>query len=319
MSYVINGKRVLKADTRERVFRAMREMNYHPSAVARGLSSKRVNTFGILLGAVDSIEAISNSYSSGLLKGIMVCAQREGFNITFFTAPWKNAAESAPPLRDGRTDGILVIAPPGGTDIMDGLTALDMPLVAISTEATAGVSTVDVDNAAGMRLAVEHLARLGHRRIAFLMGNADMASFDPRHQGFCAAMHAAGLSIVPEYMVVSSFDGSLAFEQTSRLLRLPTPPTAICAGNDTIAMGVIEAARCQGVGVPGQLAVVGFDDAPPALLVTPNLTTIRQPLPAIGEVATQLLIDAMRAEANEPRQVLLPPELVVRGSTGPIG
>jgi DNA-binding LacI/PurR family transcriptional regulator len=178
---------------------------------------------------------------------------------------------------------------------------------------------VDVDNWAGARLAVEHLVQLGHRRIAYLMGNEDLASFEARRQGFRAALCEAGLELAPEFMAVSHFDGSLAFEQTSRLLRHPQRPTAIFAGNDTIAMRVIEAARCSGVQVPSELSVVGFDDAPAALLVTPNLTTVRQPLREIGERATELLIRYIReAEIPVPGAVLLAPELVVRGSTGPV-
>lgn len=318
VSYVINGKRVLKADTRERVFRAMREMNYHPSAVARGLSSKKVHTFGVLFGAVDSVEFVTNPYASGLLRGIMACAQREGFDITFFTAPWRSAPLSAPPLRDGRTDGILAIAPPMGSDILAGVSELNMPLVVISADPAAPVSNVDIDNRAGARLAMGHLVQLGHRRIAYLMGNEDMASFEARREGFRTTLCEAGLELVPEFMVPSHFDGSLAFEQTSRLLRHPQRPTAIFAGNDTIAMRVIEAARCSGVQVPGELSVIGFDDAPAALLVTPNLTTVRQPLREIGECATGLLIRYMRESVvSAPETILLAPELVVRGSTGP--
>ena len=99
----------------------MQELNYHPSAVARGLSSKRVHTLGILFGAVDSIEFATNSYISGLVQGIMVRAQREGFDITFFTASWKDATTSAPPLRDGRTDGVLAIAPAFGFGYVERL------------------------------------------------------------------------------------------------------------------------------------------------------------------------------------------------------
>jgi LacI family transcriptional regulator len=319
VSYVLNGKRVLKPDTRERVFRVMREMNYHPSAVARGLSSKKVNTIGILFGAVDSIEFVTNAYASGLLKGIMICAQREGFDVTFFTAVWKSAEVSAPPLRDGRTDGILAIAPTQSTDILPGVCSLGMPLVVISADPGAEVANVDIDNRLGALLAVRHLVQLGHKRIAYLMGNEDLASFTPRRRGYLDALAEAEIPVSPGLMVVSHFDGSMAFEQASKLLRQQEPPTAIFAGNDSIALGVIEAARCLGVQVPSQLSVVGFDDAPAALMVTPNLTTVRQPLREIGETATQLLIQYVREpETAQARTTLLPPELVVRGSTAPV-
>ncbi len=317
VSYVINGKRSLKPTTRERVFRTMREMNYHPNAVARGLASKRVHTLGILSGAVDSADFITNPYAGSLLKGVMICAQREDFNVTLFTAAWQNAEVSAPPLRDGRTDGILAIAPLLTSDILPGLVSLQMPLVAISAGQTdLPISNVDVDDYAGARMAAQHLLELGHRRIAYLTGNDDMASHAPRRAGFCDALQEAGVPVIPEFIQPSHFNGAMAFEQTVRLLRQQNPPTAIFAGNDSIAFGVIEAARCIGVEVPEHLSVIGFDDSPPAITASLNLTTVRQPLQQIGEAATSLLIRYMRQpDEFEPGVQLLAPELIVRGTT----
>lgn len=318
VSYVINGKRTLRPDTREKVIRAMRELNYHPSAVARGLSSKRVHTLGILFGAVDSIEFATNSYVSGLLQGIMLHAQREGFDITFFTALWKDAETSAPPLRDGRTDGVLAIAPLLDSDMLTGLSSLGIPHVTISADTTADVVNVDVDNVEGARLATSHLVELGHRRIAYLMGNDDLASFIPRRAGFCMALEAAGIEANPRWIQMSHFDGSLALAQARELLLEAQPPTAFFAGNDNIAMGVIEAARSLGIAVPGELSVIGFDDVPAASFSTPQLTTVRQPLKQIGETATQLLIDCIREpKSREPITRLLTPELIVRDTTAP--
>ena len=262
VSYVINGKSVLKPETREKVFRAMEEMNYHPSAVARGLSSKKVHTFGLLLPVFGSAEFVTNPYANGILQGVLWQAEREGYNVTIFTSRWENARVSAPPLRDGRTDGIIVVAPPLYSDVVSGLAALKIPVVAIAAQPHDGVSVVDVDNEAGLRLATEHLLELGHRRIVYLSGNDDLASFAPRRKGFVAALAGAGIEATPEMIQVSRFDGKIAFEQASALLRDKNPPTAILAGNDTIGVAVIEAARCAGLSVPRQLSVVGFDDLP---------------------------------------------------------
>jgi DNA-binding LacI/PurR family transcriptional regulator len=115
----------------------------------------------------------------------------------------------------------------------------------------------------------------------------------------------------------SRFSGEWAFEQTLALLRGSEPPTAICAGNDTIALAIIDAARCAGVRVPEQLSVVGFDDSPSATLVSPDLTTVHQPLLEIGNCAAGLLIDRMRGHrvVDDERPHLLSPKLIVRGST----
>jgi LacI family transcriptional regulator len=312
VSYVLNGKRALRPATREKVFRAMRELNYHPSAVARGLSGKRVNTFGVLVGAVDTVEAVTNPYTSGLLVGMMSCARREGFNVTLFTAPWIDARRSASAFRDGRTDGILAVAPPFTTDIVSGLRSLAMPLVVISGASDPEVTDVDVDNYLGVKLAVEHLRELGHRDIAYLMGNGDLACHKPRRNAFCDAY---GGPIREGYLVESTFDGALAYEQTRQLLAGPAAPTAIVAGNDSIALGVLAAARDMGICVPEQLSVVGFDDAPCATMTHPNLTTVRQPLNAIGETAAKLLIGAMQEPHTPVTSHLLSPELIVRGTT----
>lgn len=318
VSYVINGKRTLRADTRERVLRAMREMNYHPSAVARGLSSKRVHTLGILFGAVASIEFATNSYISGLLQGIIRRAQQEGFDITFFTATWKDAETSAPPLRDGRTDGILTISPQTTSDIVIGVTQLNIPLVAISAAEDTAVDNVDVDNFAGIKMSTEHLLSLGHRRIAFLMGDDDMASYQPRRAGFFAALAEAGIEPHRDWVQKSRFDGSLAFEQAKALLSPSNRPTAFCCGNDHIALGVLEAARSRNLVVPKQLSIIGFDDIPAASFAAPQLTTIRQPLGEIGESATRILIERLRKPESTPATTLLQPELIVRGSTAPV-
>lgn len=325
VSYVINGKRVLKSETREKVHLAMREMNYHPSAVARGLSSKRVHTIGVLFVAPDPVESITNAYASGILHGVLTQAQHYRFNVTLFTEAWEDAIASARPLADGRTDGILVVAPPLTSDVLRGLSSLTMPIVAVAAGKQDGMVTVDVDNYAGSRLAAEHLLQLGHRRVAYLTGNDDMADYKPRYAGFCDALRGAGVEIVPEFIQLSHLNGSLAFDQTIRLLSHPEPPTAICAGNDAIALAVIEAARSAGVSIPAQLSVVGFDDIPSAAIVAPGLTTIRQPLTEIGATATRLLIERVRQPdgagdqtPEEQTGVTLAAELIVRDSTAPV-
>lgn len=318
VSYVINGKRTLRPDTREKVVRVMREMNYHPSAVARSLSSKRVHTLGILFGAVNSIEFATNSYVSGLLQGIMQRAQSEGFDITFFTASWKDAATSAPPLRDGRTAGVLTISPQLNSDMLAGLSSMGIAHVSISAGTASGIANIDVDNYAGAGMAATHLLGLGHRRIAFLMGNEDMASFKPRREGFEKVLQKAGVAMDPRWVLMSHYNGSHAYEQARELLSEASPPTAFFAANDNIALRVLEAAQSLGIDVPGQLSVVGFDDIPAAKFSAPQLTTIRQPLQQIGDAATKLLIDRIQEpQSSKPITLLHQPELIVRGTTAP--
>ena len=322
VSYVINGKQSLKPATRERVLRAMQEVNYHPNAVARGLQSQRVHTLGVLFGSVSPVDFADHSYVTGLLRGVMKCAREEGFDITFFTAGWQDAETSAPALRDGRTDGVLAIAPRLSSDMIAGLKSHNIAHVAISAQPDEATTNVDIDSRGGIEMAMAHLIGLGHRRIAFFNGHDNLAAYAPRREGYLAALHNAGIALRADWMLDSDFDGSPTFDQARAFLQGALgnndAPTAICAANDYIALAVLRAAQSLNIEVPTQLSVIGFDDIAPAQSATPALTTMRQPLELIGQSATRRLIERVR----EPKRGatgthLIQPELIVRDSCAP--
>jgi len=317
VSYVINGKNTLLPETRERVLRKMREMNYHPSAVARGLTNKRMNTLGVLFDNVGSEIAIWHPYTSGILQGIVAASAEAGYSVTLFTELWRNAELSLPKLRDQRTDGIIVVAPPADTDILPSLRSAGLKVVTVSSESTPyGMPSVDVNNAAGIRLAVQHLRTLGHTRIAFLGGELNMFSAMARLVAFQTALEAAQICVPPEYISASSYqDPAVADKEARRLMTQAVPPTAIVAGNDQIAVAVLKAAEALGISVPEQLSVVGFDDIPDAALVRPALTTVRQPLMEIGAGAARLLLRTLGGEPVPAECLLIEPTLVVRATT----
>lgn len=319
VSYVLNGKRVLLPETREKVMQAVREMDYHPSAVAQGLSRKRMNTLGILFGVVDAAAVVTHSYAATILQGVLTAAVAAGQNVTFLTAPWQTAQQSAAGFRDRRTDGIIVVAPPLDTDIVSGLAALHIPLAAISFPgAEYGVPSVDVDDAEGTRLAVAHLRALGHTRIAHLSGPANMLSGQTRHVAFCAAMAEMGLGARDGVDVVpGDYSAEKSYMQTRLLLARPGRPTAIFAANDTSAQGARDAARDMGIAVPKQLSLVGFDDTPEGAMAQPALTSVRQPLQAIGETTVRLVMQQLAGESVPAAMTLLPPTLVVRQTCAP--
>lgn len=319
VSYVLNGKRVLLPETREKVMRVMREMDYHPSAVAQGLSRKRMNTIGILFGVVDAMAVVTHSYAATILQGVLTAAAAAGQNVTFFTAPWRTAQQSAAGYRDRRADGVIVVAPPLDSDIISGLAPLHIPLVAISFPGGSfGIPSVDVDDAEGTRMAVGHLLALGHTRIAHLSGPSNMLSGQVRREAFCAAMKEAGLAAQEEQNVVpGDFSAQKSYEQTRRLLSRPDRPTAIFAANDDSARGVRDAAQEMGFAVPSQLSIVGFDDTPEGAMARPALTSVRQPLQEMGETAARLLIGQLAGEAIAPDMTLLAPTLVVRQTSAP--
>lgn len=317
VSYVLNnGPRPVREQTRHRVQEAMRRLNYHPNAMARGLVSRRLFTLGVLFGP-DRLEAFTDPFAANLLQGALAAAHELGYNITLFTQPWRNAAQSAPLFRDRRTDGVLLVAPMRNSDMVEGLSGLDLPLVVVSSSGDRpGVPYVDIDNAAGARLATEHLIGLGHERIGHISGDEHLSSVPIRRDAFCKAMRAAGREVRPEYQVSSTYTIGQSYEAIRRLLTLPEPPTALFAGNDMIGITTLAVARDLRIRVPEQLSVIGFDDVPSAALVTPPLTTINQPLARIGEVATRLLVCCIeKPETRLPMAHLEEPTLIVRQST----
>jgi len=317
VSYVINGNTTVNAHTRTRVLDVMREMNFHPSAVAQGLTKKKVHTIGVLFVGVHPVGCLTDPYSVRILEGIFMQCHRQGFNVTVFTETWQSPVVSGPPLRDGRTDGVIVVLPQVGSGVVETLTRLGIPVVSIAGETLKDVPMVEVDHFEGARLAAEHLVSLGHERIAYISGNADLASFAPRLDGFVAVTRSKGIEIPPEWIVISRFDGTLAYEQTKTLLQGERRPAAIIAGNDTIAFRVLEAAAACGIDVPGGLSVVGFDNHPRASETLPPLTTIHHPMKEIGAKAVECLIANLTGSGSQAvgGTILLKPELVIRQST----
>jgi len=330
VSYVLNnGPRTVAPATRDRVLDVVRRMNYHPNAAAQRLNGRQMRTLGVVFGCIET-DIVTNPYAAMVLQGIVSAAAQVRYNVTLVTVPWEGAVASAPAFNDSRTDGVLVVAPETDSDIVQGLAALGIPLVCVSGPSRVpGVPFVDVDNTRGGRIGAEYLISLGHERIAYLGGDENHADVPARRRGFVAAMAAAGLSPLPEYLLPGTYEPPRARESARRLLQLPRRPTAVFAANDTLAIILLEAARELGLRVPEDLSVLGFDDLTAASLVSPPLTTIRQPLAQIGACAARLLIRQVETgeEADEgalmetacggvpmPGGVLFTPELVVRGS-----
>jgi LacI family transcriptional regulator len=315
-----NGPRPVRPETRRRILETVRRLDYHPSAVARGLARRRTNAIGILFGVVESSAIVINAYSSTILQSVLTVAGESGYDVTHLTAPWRGGEESLDSFRDRRTDGLLVVAPPTDSDLMPALSSLGLPLVAVSWPPEhGGIPSVDVDDVAGARQVMAHLLGLGHRRIAHLMGHANLISAVTRRRVYEETLAEAGIPLRPEYVLPGTYSEQSGYDNAHRLLALPEPPTALFAGNDEIAFGVMEAARERGVAVPEQLSLVGVDDRPLTRYLTPPLTTLRQPFDAVGEEATRLLLRRIAGETVPAVLHRFEPDLIVRGSTAPPG
>jgi LacI family transcriptional regulator len=320
-SSVLNGSTSntrVSADTRQRILDIAREMQYYPNAIGRALAGHPTRTIGVIVGLSRATLAEANPFAFGVLEGIVAAASVEHYNIMLFTESWKSAADSLGALRDGRVDGVIVIAASNDSDILPALAQSGLPTISLSsTPDECHVPTVDIDNVAGAEIATRHLIELGHKRIAHLSGDESLSSAVARRQTFRDVCSAAGIALNPAYDLPGTYLSPSGYERTLTLLRLPEPPTAIFGASDTLAIAALQAARDSGVAVPAELSVIGFNDEPAATRSIPPLTTVRQDLSAIGAKGVQTMVAVLRGDNVANEHYLLEPALIVRESTAP--
>ena len=306
VSKVLNGRTDVAAGTRARVAALLRRDGYQ---VASRLG----------FGVVDLLTASLHSpWAEELLRGTVQAADEAGTSVVVstvdspggFTA-WLNRATAR------GTDGALLVLHLPDSSELQGLAAARIPLVVIDppAEPGPGIRSVGTTNWQGCLTATRHLIELGHRRIAIIGGPEHLWSSRARLAGYRAALEAAGLPAAGELIRRDDFCTEGGRRQARELLALAQPPTAIVAGNDPQAFGVLQALGERGLRAPDDLSVVGFDDVPVASWATPALTTIRQPLAAMAATAFRML--HARPGAGEPHHIELATTLVIRESTGP--
>jgi DNA-binding LacI/PurR family transcriptional regulator len=308
VSKVLNGGTDVAAGTRARIARLLRQHGYQ---VASRLG----------FGVVDLLIAdLHSPWAEELLRGTMEAANEAGTSVIATTvhsprefAGWLDRATAR------GTDGALCVLHLPGSRELHRLAAARIPLVAIDppTEPGDAVRSVGTTNWLGGMTATRHLIELGHRRIAIIGGPPGLWSSQARLDGWRAALQAAGLSLDETLIRRDYFSVAGGRTQAAALLALPEPPTAIVAGNDSQAFGVLQALGERGLRAPGDLSLVGFDDVPVAAWASPPLTTVRQPLAAMAAAAFRMLRTDPATAAGEPNHIELATMLVVRESTGP--
>jgi LacI family transcriptional regulator len=322
VSYVLNnGPRPTSSDVRERVLRAMKELDYHPDGFARGLRSRRAHTIGFIANDYNALETFGSHYLSLILGGLAAALKaRDTYLLMYPMIVGEDPERLKQLLRSARLDGVVVrlVQDPPVTDAVAAVVAeAGLPAVCIERPAAQrfGLASVTYDDAAGARAATRHLIAQGHRRIAHLLGDPRYATAQARRDGYRQALAEAGLE--GDECLVRETDWSMtrAVEATLSLLELPDPPTAIFAASDDLAIGALEAVRAAGRTVPDDVAIVGFDDIPLARDVTPPLTTVRIPLAEMGRRAAELAMAAGVGDAEPVADpVVLPVQLVQRAS-----
>lgn len=322
VSFVLNNKQgEVSEETRERVLKAIRDLDYRPRAADHPSKQREILTLGLVAG-VGGHSLLQPGYYSSIVNGILTASDRLSHNITLFTNSILHAAphQSLRIYCDGRCDGLMVLAPHRDSPLVAALIERGVPVVLIGdTGDVDTVSYVDINNVANGRQLTEYLIGLGHQRIAFIGGPEFVRSSNQRYAGYCEALNGHGLVVDPELTAVSNLYPTDVDSALERMLRLPhgRRPTAIFGWNDGVASRGIDIAKSLSLRIPLDVSVVGIDDDPNVSMYVPRLTTIRQPYEEIGLAVVRTLIELVRGTASGPTHLLLPTERVEGESIAP--
>lgn len=311
VSRVLNRRSDVAPGTRERVERLLQESGYR----RRGEPTSEASLIDLVFNDLDSPWAIE------VMRGVEEASHAAGVG-TVLSALHRQAGSTRlwlSRLQTRASSGAVLVTTDLDPLLHEELRNLHVPAVVIDPAGVPdlNVPTIAANNYGGAVTATEHLVALGHRRIAHVAGLPTLWCSRARLDGYRAELERAGLAVDPELVVEGSFDFESGFRAGRRLIELPSPPTAIFAASDQMALGVTEALRRSRLSVPDDVSVMGFDDLPVVRWSSPPLTTVHQPLVAMGQLAVHTVLRLVRGERLESTRVELGTTLVVRDSTAP--
>jgi LacI family transcriptional regulator len=317
VSRALSGYADVSPETIELVQRVAKEMGYTSNAQARRLQKQSSETIGLILPTFGP--RFSDPFLSEFIAGIGNMTRQYGYDILVSLQPpgedeldaYRHMAES------NLVDGFIVVRTRLQDERINYLQSIGFPFVCFGRDESAQeYMYVDEDGVLAMSLIVDHLVRLGHRKIACITSGSEYYFTKMRLDGFLKQMSSHHLEVPDEYIRKGALMESVGFTEMSGLLALEEPPTAVIAFTDLLALGAIGAVESKGLIVGKDVSISGFDDIPLAANTMPPLTTIHQPTYAIGSMVSEMLIKAIEEKEMSDKQVLLEPELLVRQSTG---
>ncbi len=317
VSRALSDSPLVSDETKARIQRLAKEMGYSPDSLARSLVTRQTHTVGVV------VTTIVDPFIAQVVQGIEATAQDHGYTVILCSSGAEPDREisAVEMLRSKRVDGVIVTSSRIGALYLDHLERIGVPIVLINNhneDSGRYTFTVTVDNRHGGHLATEHLANLGHRRIAYVTAPADHSSDLDRLTGYQQALSEAGLEPDPALIIPGNGRADGGERALESLRALEALPDAVFCYNDMTAIGLMTAARRAGLSVPRDLAVVGFDDIPFATHCHPPLTTIAQPKIEMGQLAMKMALSLMtigEEDEEELSNIVVQGKLIMRAST----
>ena len=316
VSRVINGDEKVREETRRMVLEVIQQHNFQPNMAARRLAAGRTNVIGLVIPTgVGNI--FNDPYFSRLIQGVSTeCNQRDYSVMLWLAEPEYERRMIRQIINNSMVDGVVVSSTLMDDPIVQSLHESGMPFVLIGHHPTIEVNSVDIDNTSAALQATRHLLGCGTQRkhVATITGPQNTMAGHDRYRGYCLALQEKGLPL--DESMVSEGNFSEAGGYTAMQKLLAARPDAVFAASDMMAVGAFRAIREAGLNIPRDIAVVGFDDVSVAVQLDPPLTTIRQPIQRMGTQAVEMLIRLIQETETQPAQIILQPELIIRGSCG---
>ncbi len=311
VSRTVHGSGPVNPDTAARVWRAIKELDYHPNTNAQSLVSGRSRMLGLV------VSDITNPFFPELIRGFQDVALQNGYDVLVNSTNYDNSRNALCVRRmiDRKVDGVAIMTSEMDRSLTDQLSNRKVPLVFLDVGKVAkGVSNIKVDYAQGITQAVDHLRGLHHTRIAFIGGPSSLKSARLRHEAFLNCLRVRGVEAHSDLIEEGNhkIDGGLS--AITSLLQRHHAPTAVLASNDLTAIGVLRGARQAGLRVPQDLSVVGFDDIDMAQFTEPPLTTVRLQRSELASLACNALFQSIRG-GTEGAEFLMGTHLIIREST----
>ncbi|SFJ53377.1 LacI family DNA-binding transcriptional regulator [Thermoflavimicrobium dichotomicum] len=312
VSRVLMGKGKVREQTRQKVLEAIKQLNYKPNRLARNLRRLESQTVVVV------IPDISNPFFTEIVLGIQEIANQHGYHVLLGNTnnDVKREIQFIEMVKEKVADGVILVTVRNPKERFLKL-AQEFPIVfACEYIKGAELPMVTIDNVRSAQCVVNYLVNLGHRKIGYIGGPQQVIVSRDRLQGFIQGVIQNDIPFEPAYITEGDFGIQSGIEMATKLLQLPSPPTAIFAANDEMAIGAIKAIKNHGLSVPKDIAIVGFDNITMSTVVEPALTTISQPRRQIGQKAMELLLQLIHNPMLKREHIVLPYELVIRQSCG---
>lgn len=316
VSRVLSGVDLVRPELVERVRAAAQALDYQPNRVARNLRTQTTRTIALVISDID------NPFFTSVVRGADRVLREAGYSLILANSDedeqieWEHLVE----LRAEGVAGIILAPACKDTHKYEQLIQSGLPIVAIDrVPKNFRFDRVTVDNFNGMITAVDHLVEHGHTHIGYITGPGKVSTAFERQLAFETAMNQHGLAIHPEWVQSGNFRQEFAFTAMKKILAAPLRPTAVIAANNLMTLGALQAIYEQGLRIPTDIAIVGFDDMDWSTALNPPLTAVAQPTRELGGDAAELLVNRINDPDQPPRHVILDTQLIVRKSSGPHG